>query len=480
MEHAYPTLKTLFEITCDSGQGLSHQLERLLRFACERFGMEVGTLAQIRDQEYRIVQRLAAGQLDWQGGAVHELQDTYCGLTLNAGMPIGIGDIVQSQTPDHPAWRKLGLRAYLGIPIRVQGEIYGTLSFASRQAIRDEFTPEDLEDIRLLGSWLEAELTRRRQEDELQQLEERFRRGFYAAPGALLILNQKGEIEQINAEAERLFGYRETELFGQPIEILVPERDRVHHPRLREAFLQSPTIRPMGKGRDLLAQNAEGEVFPVEIGLNPIQIREQSLVLCAVSDLTERKRYEKTILEQTELLTQANKRLSQRATTDGLTNLANRHHFMAKLKEYLSLAQRSGECVSILMLDVDHFKKYNDTFGHTAGDEALKAVAGELSRHTRDVDIVARYGGEEFIILLPAADREGARVIGERIRSALEQITHLRRPVTISGGIATAVDIANPTKDMDEMCKELIDQADQALYRSKQLGRNRITHIELD
>jgi diguanylate cyclase (GGDEF)-like protein len=96
------------------------------------------------------------------------------------------------------------------------------------------------------------------------------------------------------------------------------------------------------------------------------------------------------------------------------------------------------------------------------------------------VDIVARYGGEEFIILLPAADREGAQVIGERIRSAVEKLDYLHRRVSISGGIATAVDIANPAKDMDEMCRELIDKADQALYRSKQLGRNRITHIELD
>jgi diguanylate cyclase (GGDEF)-like protein len=94
------------------------------------------------------------------------------------------------------------------------------------------------------------------------------------------------------------------------------------------------------------------------------------------------------------------------------------------------------------------------------------------------VDIVARYGGEEFIILLPATDREGALVSAERIRSAVEGIGHLRRVVTLSIGIATAMDIANPTQAIEAKCRLLIDKADQALYRSKRLGRNRITHCE--
>lgn len=242
--------------------------------------------------------------------------------------------------------------------------------------------------------------------------------------------------------------------------------------------MQAPTVRSMGLGRDLMALNSQGEVFPVEVGLNPIQTKDGILVLCAVVDLTERKRYENKILQQAEQLKQTNKLLSHQAITDSLTNLSNRRHFMLKLKEYLSLARRSGECVSLLMVDVDHFKKYNDAYGHTAGDEALKAVARELHRQTRDVDIVARYGGEEFIILLPATDREGAMVIAARIRNAVQRITDLRRVVTLSGGVATAIDLADPTQEIDKKCQELIERADRALYWSKQNGRNQVTHIE--
>ena len=472
------TLRTLFEITCDGWQGLRLQLQRLLQFGCERFGMEVGTLAQIRDQEYHIVQQFSPDQLTWQDGDIHVLQDTYCAMALSTTMPLGIRDIVQTETPEHPAWHKFGLRAYIGIPLRVEGAVYGTLSFADRQAAPHAFLEQDFSDLRQMAIWLEAELVRRQQESRLHWREERFRSGFYASPGALLIINHQGEIEQINAEAERLFQYREAELVGKSIEILVPEAARGHHPRLREGYIQNPTARPMGEGRDLLARNAQGEVFPVEIGLNPIRTQHAVLVLCAVLDLRERKRYEQTILDQAELLRQANRQLSRQAVTDALTGLSNRYHFTVKLKEYLSLAHRSGECVSILMLDVDHFKKYNDTYGHTAGDEALKAVARELTHQTRDVDIVARYGGEEFIILLPATDRDGALVIGERIRDAVEKISDLYQQVTLSGGIATVVDIANPTQDIDNKCRELINQADQALYRSKQQGRNRVTHVD--
>ncbi len=295
-----------------------------------------------------------------------------------------------------------------------------------------------------MANWLATELLRRQRDEVLSKEAAKFRSGFYASPSPKMILNHQGIIEHANTEAERLFQYSEAELIGKPIEILVPEGFRSAHPRLREGFMQAPIARSMGIGRDLLAQNSQGEAFPVEVGLNPIQNEDGILVLCAVVDLTERKRYEKKILEQAELLEQTNKLLSYQAITDSLTSLFNRRHFMMKLKEYLSLAHRSGECISMLMVDVDHFKKYNDAYGHTAGDEALKAVAKELHRQTRDVDIVARYGGEEFIVLLPATDRQGAMVIAERIRNAVEQISDLCRIVTLSGGIATAIDLADP------------------------------------
>lgn len=309
----------------------------------------------------------------------------------------------------------------------------------------------------------------------MKKAEEKFRVALNASPSAMLIVGQYGLIEYANQAAERLFQYTHEQLTGKPVEMLLPQELREIHPKLCQGFYRNPEARSMGVGRDLLAQNAAGEVFPVEVGLNPITTQEGTVVLCAVVDLTERKKYEAKILEQKELLEQANKQLSEQVVTDSLTNLANRRHLMAKMEEYLLLADRTGECLSLIMADVDYFKQYNDSFGHPAGDEALQAVARELSQQSRQVDIVARYGGEEFSVLLPATDWEGAMAIAERIRAATARISHLHRAVTLSLGVATT-DARMHSKDIQQQCSELTAQADRALYTSKQTGRNRVTH----
>ena len=472
------TIRVLFDIACDYQAGLKHQIDRLLRHGCRRFGLEVGVLTQAETQHYRVLQHCSPAELQLQDGAMFDLQEACYAIPAAKEEPVAAVDLTKIEPAGQPTTNQSGFKACLGISLRLDGTLFGILGFASLCPGQRCFEPEDLTDLKLMADWLRTELSRQRREDSLQRAEEKYRIGFSASPSPMLIITADGLIEHVNQEAARLFQYSQHQLVGKPIELLIPEEHQAIHPKLREGFANSPLARPMGSGRDLTAQNAKGEVFPVEIGLKPIRTSEGLYVLCAMTDLTERKRYEQTILEQAELLKETNKQLSLQAITDNLTGLFNRHHFMSKLQEYISLGFRSGECVSVLMLDVDHFKKYNDSFGHTAGDEALKVVAEELTRQTRHVDIVARYGGEEFIILLPATDREGAMVIAERIRAAVASISSLQRAVTLSGGVATTVNLGDPNIGIEHKCKEIIERADRALYWSKQKGRNRITHIE--
>ena len=119
-----------------------------------------------------------------------------------------------------------------------------------------------------------------------------------------------------------------------------------------------------------------------------------------------------------------------------------------------------------MLVDVDHFKAYNDTFGHRAGDEALRRVAGHLADAVpRRLDAVTRYGGEEFAVLLAETDAEGARLVAERIREAVQASTGFRRPLTISAGVATTHGDASEGES-------LVERADEALYRAKHDGRN--------
>ncbi|HEX4932363.1 MAG TPA: GGDEF domain-containing protein, partial [Gemmatimonadaceae bacterium] len=169
-----------------------------------------------------------------------------------------------------------------------------------------------------------------------------------------------------------------------------------------------------------------------------------------------------------ESLIEANARLAALASHDALTGLKNRRAFEERMVEELARIRRTRQPVTLLLLDIDHFKLFNDSFGHPRGDEVLRDVARLLSRTIRDTDVAARYGGEEFAIILPNTDAEGAHEMGERLRRAIEEAPWAERAITISVGAATAVTQgANLT--------ELLEQADRALYRSKQGGRNRVT-----
>ncbi|KFI07620.1 GGDEF domain-containing protein [Massilia sp. BSC265] len=165
--------------------------------------------------------------------------------------------------------------------------------------------------------------------------------------------------------------------------------------------------------------------------------------------------------------------LEQLATRDGLTGLANRRCFDDTLHAEWARALRQQQPLSLLMVDVDNFKAYNDANGHLGGDECLKRIARAVASEMRVNDLVARYGGEEFAVILPNQSLKGAAIVAERIRCRVEQLqlpsTAPTRHVTVSIGAATA--IAGPENN----ASQLVATADAALYRAKHLGRNRIS-----
>lgn len=168
-------------------------------------------------------------------------------------------------------------------------------------------------------------------------------------------------------------------------------------------------------------------------------------------------------------LTVANVRLDALATLDGLTGVKNRRALQERLTAELARSTRYTTPFSLLLLDIDKFKQYNDTFGHQAGDEVLRGMGRLLQHQARTTDVVARYGGEEFMLLLPNTDAAGSLAMAEHLRGALESASWPHRAVTASFGAATLNgDIATETA--------LIEAADRALYAAKNNGRNRVTH----
>jgi diguanylate cyclase (GGDEF)-like protein len=178
---------------------------------------------------------------------------------------------------------------------------------------------------------------------------------------------------------------------------------------------------------------------------------------------------QRLVQERTEQLEEANRRLEELSFLDGLTEVANRRQFEQILDLEWRRAVRSGSPLSLILADIDHFKHFNDSYGHQAGDRCLRDVATLLdSIVQRAGDQVARYGGEEFAAMLPETDAQGAENIAERMRRAVESLETGGGRVTVSIGVATTM--AGETRSADS----LVAAADAALYDAKHAGRNTV------
>ncbi|WP_433984477.1 sensor domain-containing diguanylate cyclase [Tunturiibacter empetritectus] len=186
-----------------------------------------------------------------------------------------------------------------------------------------------------------------------------------------------------------------------------------------------------------------------------------------VRDVTARKTAE-------EELNRAFRLVENLAMADGLTGVANRRRFEEKMDNEWRRAMRDRSPLSVLMIDVDHFKPYNDLYGHVMGDSCLRqvAVAAQEVIH-RSSDLFARYGGEEFVAVLPNTDSSGARLVAEQIRRTVEMLglPHSGSP---SGVVTVSIGCATKTLGYDSASTVLVDEADQALYQAKSAGRNRV------
>ena len=181
------------------------------------------------------------------------------------------------------------------------------------------------------------------------------------------------------------------------------------------------------------------------------------------------------LVRELRLRQHAERELAGLASTDALTGLANRRTLDATLEMDWRRSQRSGKPLTVIMIDIDHFKAFNDTYGHQKGDEALRQVAHVIKEHVRrPTDLAARYGGEEFAVVLNETDAASTRLLAENIRHAVEQM----EPVTADGKVLT-ISLGTCTRyaKASDSPLEIINTADKAMYQAKKGGRNRVVNI---
>jgi diguanylate cyclase (GGDEF)-like protein/PAS domain S-box-containing protein len=266
----------------------------------------------------------------------------------------------------------------------------------------------------------------------------------------ILVLDNAGRIVEINPFARKLIVDKDAKILGKTLDALPEDwMDIGYSAHITEQVEKETSI--LGESGMLY--------FLVQI--SPISNqRNQSIGhMIVLVDITDRK--------------QAEMELERLARTDVLTGVTNRRHFFELAEPQFASAQRYSHNIAILLLDVDHFKQVNDSYGHLAGDLILQRVARECQGHLRSSDVFARYGGEEFICLLPEQSLEGALETAERIRQMLERAEVLWDHQSI--GVTASIGVALLQEDLALTLETLINRADQALYESKANGRNQVT-----
>ncbi len=263
----------------------------------------------------------------------------------------------------------------------------------------------------------------------------------------------------------------------------------------------SDLVLPDGRGIDLLLPKREVPQFPLVImtsfGDENIAVEtmkagaldyfvKSDVALKAMPRIVERNlrewghivtqaKVEEELKRLNEQLVEANKKLEHLANYDVLTEVANRRNFMEIFDKEWKRNRRNERPLSLIMIDVDFFKAYNDNYGHQAGDECLRRIAPLLEEVlTRPGDMVARYGGEEFVVILPETDLEGTTLIAEKLREKIESAQILHVASTISDYVTISLGTATTVPSIRKKPDSLIAAADEALYKAKRSGRNRI------
>jgi diguanylate cyclase (GGDEF)-like protein/PAS domain S-box-containing protein len=272
-----------------------------------------------------------------------------------------------------------------------------------------------------------------------------FEKLFHSLPDSIVVVDSQGCITDVNPQTEVLFGYAPNELLGHPVEMLVPERYRTVHKGVRRAYNEQPRLRPMGVGLDLYALRKDGNEFPVDIMLAPVEVGAQRIVLAVIRDITERKRLEQWMLDL--------------ALSDSLTGLGNHRRLKESFEAAAKRSQRTGGPVALLSLDLDGLKKINDNFGHLVGNRALCRIAEAIRAECRAVDTAARYGGDEFAVVMPDTEMDGAQNLAQRLISRLASETGEPR-VAFSHGAAIY------PRD-GQTLEQLLARADGDLYQMK-------------
>lgn len=307
--------------------------------------------------------------------------------------------------------------------------------------------------LKVLPATVQNAVRRFRAEQQAREKDQYVRAIIERVSDAIITIDERNSVESFNPAAERIFGFPAADAAGKDVSLLVPALGTGETMPVREDLLA-------GKRREVLGITRDGSAFPAECSVSDMLLDGRVRYIVSIKDITDQKELEKVLREQ--------------AILDGLTGLYNKRALLGILNDEVSRSRRYHRTFMIILLDIDHFKNVNDTYGHPAGDEVLKGVASLIKAGVRSQDKTARYGGEEFAVILPETEAAGGLVVAERLRRLIADHPfkvrdHRGNEVNIA--VTVSLGIASFPRDGDAS-EALISAVDCALYEAKKRGRN--------
>ncbi|MDB4990775.1 MAG: diguanylate cyclase with and sensor [Myxococcaceae bacterium] len=396
---------------------------------------------------YRSVSGTAEGTL----GVQIPVEGSLSGRCVLEGKILSCVDTETDPRVNREACRRIGIRSMLCVPLHHEGSAVGALKVYSPEL--DFFDAEDVSTLELMVGFISAATANAVVQRALAATEQRFRAITELASDGIITADSSGRIVMWNQSATRLFGHEASAVMARPISMLMPERYVLDADNAFVGFDESRMLKAVGRTLEMTGLHMDGTEFPVELATSTWFENEARYFTTFVRDISERKRLEAAILTL--------------ARTDHLTGLLNRRAGEDKLSRELTRARRYERELSCALLDIDHFKRINDTYGHATGDDVLRNLARLIGARIRGSDAVARWGGEEFLLVLPETSLTGARELAESMRKLVEAT-----PFGIPTGVTVSIGVA--LVSADEPYERTVARADEHLYAAKAQGRNRV------
>ena len=472
---------------------LASLLEVIMTSVIENAGAQQGFLLLPDDRDWSV----AAMATVEQGGPTQDNSPLQGSLLVSEAIVRYVIrsrlEVVLHDAGQHPTFQqdphvvRRQVRSVMCVPLLAQNRLSGVLYLENNHS-PGVFAVERTQIVKTLSAQAAISIENAKLYGSLTASEQRYRSVFEGASDLIFLTTPQGRIVDVNPACMTIFGFTREEMLASSI------TDFYVDPRQREEFRQAIESTGMVDGFEVVMRRKDGERIEAVLSANLRRGPQKEIIgyQGILRDVTAQKQserlreaysqeLERQVRERTQALSEANEKLQRLSDCDGLTGIANRRKFDVILANEWNRSKRNASPLTVIMVDVDHFKAYNDHLGHHMGDECLRRIAQAIAAAAKRAgDLAARYGGEEFAMILPGLAGDNARTVADNLCASIRDlaIAHAKSPtaqvVTISIGVASGV----PSEAW--RAEGLVQSADANLYSAKRQGRNRVVCSSLD